>query len=113
MGDRDSNRDPSLVPPLRDRELRFANWVFTLSVSASDGYRIQTGEITIRDGWSEHDSTGCVETLGITAAGLIKAVEASGIAVYGGDAVQGFREGYRDEEPSDPASVPHPKVSGA
>jgi hypothetical protein len=81
------------------RELAYANWVFTLSVSASDGYRIQSGEITIRDGWSERDSNDCLEALGLTAAGLIKAIENSGLALYGKDAVRGFAEGYSDVEP--------------
>ena len=102
-----SNRDPSLVPKvIHERSTLYANWVFTLTVSASDGYRTQSAEMTIRDGWSERDAADCLEALGMTAAGLIKAIENSGLAIYGTDAVRGFAEGYSDDEPIEPPAVP-------
>jgi hypothetical protein len=87
----------------------------TLSVTCSDGYRIESGEMQIRDGWSELDNADCLETLGMTAAGLIRAMEASGLALYGDGAVDGFRFAYEDEEvtENEPAASPLPKVAGA
>ena len=76
-------------------------------VSASDGYSNQKGSIDLSDGWNENDGDTCVDGLAMTAAGLIKALEASGLPIYGGDAVRGFTEGYRDEfiAPADEPAV--------
>ena len=96
---------PMDPPVRRDREIAYSNWCLSITVTASDGYRMQRLSIDLNDGWSQNDSLGAVEALGITAASLIKAVEASDIAVYGGSAVDGFREAYQDSEPSVPSSV--------
>ena len=75
----------------------YCNWCISIAITSSDGYRMQRLTLDLNDGWTGEDSCGCLETLGMTAAGLIKAVEASGISVYGGDPVEGFTEGYRDD----------------
>jgi hypothetical protein len=69
----------------------------SIKVNAFDGYRMQRITLDIDDSWHQDDYVGCLETMGMSAAGLIKAIEASGIAVYGGNATEGFAEAYRDE----------------
>jgi hypothetical protein len=87
---------------LENRRPAFATWVMTVTVSTTDGYRNQKGSFELDGGWTEtKDSATCVENLALTAAGLIRAVQASGLPVYGGDAIKGFAEGYWDE-----ASIP-------
>lgn len=93
-----------------DRSISYVNWRFSLHVAASDGYRNQQMEVELSEGWSELDSAGCVELLGMSAANLIKSLEASGLAVFGGDAVEGFAEAYRDIV-TEPASEPPAAMS--
>jgi hypothetical protein len=94
------------------RSSSYANWSFAVTLTASDGYRIQRLSFDINDHWSEDDQVGCVAALGLTAASLIKAIEASGVAIYGGDAVEGFVEGYCDEEINLPSGEPRPAKPG-
>jgi hypothetical protein len=79
-----------------ERSNPYVNWCLSITVASSDGYRNHRLELQLNDGWNGNDPVGCVETLAMSAAHLIKSVEAAGLAVYGGDATAGFSEAYRD-----------------